>query len=477
VIKAMLKPKPRNKLISLIFLYSFAHSSIFSISRPPLLVSPIDLSEKGLDFSNQKDSEKKKSSKVPASWGGSSLAQETKKVDGFDLTVYSLSGGAWILHKKVKLSASTIEILGEEAYKGFLKGQTKVEDPENGITLTAGKGIYDKSAETVILEGRPTLYFKDKEKKVTKITAPYLKRYLSENKTVFEGGVIVENGEYTIYSETAVFLEKEDSLFMENYPFIFGKDTFLTGEKVTYSNATKNTVLENDTILLKLAYESPRKKASLKKDAKSEVDNSDKPESKESETPEKVKRISIFTGEKMIYQTGDDETRYVGMFGTAKMLRDDFEFSGSYIKAFGKENGNIEAKEEVVLLDKENHIRLSGNVLEHSKEKDYTHITDNALIEFLDKENAEVNSTMTSIEIERFGEKKEVVSRGDVNLVSNESTVHGEYATYFEESEKMYVEGNPSLKQENKTVYCGRIIIYPNSDKIILTDGLNVNKK
>ena len=190
-----------------------------------------------------------------------------------------------------------------------------------------------------------------------------------------------------------------------------------------------------------------------------------------------IKRISVFTGEKMIYQTGDDETRYVGMFGTAKMMRDDFEFSGSYIKAFGKENGNIEAKEEVVLLDKENHIRLSGNVLEHSKEKDYTHITDNALIEFLDKENAEVNSTMTSIEIERFGDKKEVGSRGDVNLVSNESTVHGEYATYFEESEKMYVEGNPSLKQENKTVYCGRIIIYPNSDKIILTDGLNVNKK
>ena len=473
----MLKPKPRSKLISLIFLYFCVLSSIFSISRPPLLVSPIDLSEKGFEFSNQKESEKKKSSKVPASGGGSSLAQETKKVDGLDLTVYSLSGGAWILHKKVKLSASTIEILGEEAYKGFLKGQTKVEDPENGITLTAGKGIYDKAAETVILEGRPTLYFKDKEKKITKITSPYLKRYLSDNKTVFEGGVIVENGEYTIYSETAVFLEKEDSLLMENYPFIFGKDTFLTGEKVTYSNATKNTVLENDTILLKLGYESPRKKASLKKDAKPDVDNNDKPESQESETPEKVKRISIFTGEKMIYQTGDDETRYVGMFGTAKMMRDDFEFSGSYIKAFGKENGNIEAKEEVVLLDKENHIRLSGNVLEHSKEKDYTHITDNALIEFLDKENAEVNSTMTSIEIERFGEKKEVVSRGDVNLVSNESTVHGEYATYFEESEKMYVEGNPSLKQENKTVYCGRIIIYPNSDKIILTDGLNVNKK
>jgi lipopolysaccharide export system protein LptA len=453
------------------------YTSLLGVSRPPLLISPINLNEKDFNFSDFKESEKKKTSKVPASWGGSSLSQETKKVDGFDMTVYSLSGGAWIYHKKVKLSSNTLEIIGEEAYKGFLKGQTKVEDPENGIMLTAGKGIYDKAAETVVLEGRPTLYFTDKEKKVTKITSPYLKRYLSENKTVFEGGAIVENGEYTIYSDSAVFLEKDESLLMENYPFIFGKDTFLTGEKVTYSNSSKNTVLENDTILLKLGYENQRKKKTLKKESKEVAVNNDKSEESEINTDEKVKKISLFTGEKMIYQTGDDETRYVGMFGNAKMIRDDFEFTGSYIKAFGKENGNIEAKEGVVLLDKENHVRLSGDLLEHSKEKNYSHITENAMIEFLDKENTEVNSTMTSIEIERFGERKEIVSRGEVNLVSNESTVNGEYATYFEESEKMFVDGNPSLKQENKTVYCGRIIIYPNSDKIILTDGLNVNKK
>jgi lipopolysaccharide export system protein LptA len=257
------------------------------------------------------------------------------------MTVYSLSGGAWIYHKKVKLSSNTLEIIGEEAYKGFLKGQTKVEDPENGIMLTAGKGIYDKAAETVVLEGRPTLYFTDKEKKVTKITSPYLKRYLSENKTVFEGGAIVENGEYTIYSDSAVFLEKDESLLMENYPFIFGKDTFLTGEKVTYSNSSKNTVLENDTILLKLGYENQRKKKTLKKESKEVAVNNDKSEESEINTDEKVKKISLFTGEKMIYQTGDDETRYVGMFGNAKMIRDDFEFTGSYIKAFGKEYRNI----------------------------------------------------------------------------------------------------------------------------------------
>lgn len=466
--------KSKQKGVATFFFFILICNSILGESRPPLLISPISLSEKDINFTDLKETEKKKSPKVPASWGGSSLSQETKKVDGFDMTVYSLAGGAWIYHKKVKLSSNTLEIIGEEAYKGYLKGQTKVEDPENGITLTAGKGIYDKAAETVVLEGRPTLYFTDKEKKVTKITSPYLKRYLSENKTVFEGGAIVENGEYTIYSDSAIFLEKDEALLMENYPFIFGKDTFLTGEKVTYSNSSKNTVLENDTILLKLGYESQRKKKTLKKDSNKAEANESKPEST---TSEKIKTISLFTGEKMIYQTGDDETRYVGMFGNAKMIRDDFEFNASYIKAFGKENGNIEAKEGVTLLDKENHVRLSGDLLEHSKEKNYSHMTENAMIEFLDKENTEVNSTMTSIEIERFGEKKEIVSRGEVNLVSNESTVNGEYATYFEESEKMFVDGNPSLKQDNKTVYCGRIIIYPNSDKIILTDGLNVNKK
>ena len=451
----------------------FITTSIWAV-RLPLLLSPLEMSEGSFSISDV-GSDKKKKSKVPTSWGGSSLSQETRQIDGIDLTVYSLAGGAWILHKTVKLSASTIEILGEDAYKGFLKGQTKVEDPENGITLVAGKGTYDKVAETIILEGRPTLIFKDKENKITKITAPYLKRYFSENKTVFEGGAIIENGEYTIYSDAAVFLEKEESLLMENYPFIFGKDIFLTGEKVTYSNSSKNTTLENDTILLRLSSESNKKKSSKGNESLENADNLDK--SQELNKEEKIKRVSIFTGDKLIYQSGDDDTRYVGLFGNAKMNREDFEFTASYLKAFGKNNGNLEAKQSVTVLDKENHVKLSGETLEHNKENDYTHITDNAMLEFLDKENANVNSTLTSVEIERFGNKKEIVSRGDVNIVSDESTIKGEYATYFEETEKIFVEGNPSLKKDNKTLYCGRIVIFPNLDKIILTDGLNVNKK
>ena len=172
-------------------------SSLLAVQLP-LLVSPLTISDtSNINYDFDKG-QKKNSKKIPTSWGANTLSQETKQVEGIDVTAYSLSGGAWILHKTVKLSASSIEILGEDAYKGYLKGQTKVEDPENGITLTAGKGTYDKAAETILLDGRPTLIFKDKEQKITKITAPYLKRYIAENKTVFEGGAIIENGEYTI---------------------------------------------------------------------------------------------------------------------------------------------------------------------------------------------------------------------------------------------------------------------------------------
>ena len=71
------------------------------------------------------------------------------------------------------------------------------------------------------------------------------------------------------------------------------------------------------------------------------------------------------------------------MFGNAKMKRPDTEFQATYIKAFGKNNEKVEARENVTMVDYENNVRLSGNLLEYDKESEYTHITEDAKIEFL----------------------------------------------------------------------------------------------
>ncbi|MDX1958034.1 MAG: hypothetical protein SFU98_05645 [Leptospiraceae bacterium] len=428
-------------------------------SRPPLLFP----SDEALNPAVEIEKAKTKPKKIPTSWGGSNLTQEVKKINGLDITTYTLGGGAWIQHRKVKLSSSQIEIIGEDAVSGHLKGFVKVEDPENKITFTAEKGEYDKFNEIVTLSGRPTLLYYNQNNKLTKITAPYIKRYLQENKTVLEGGLIMQDEDYTILAEAAIFYDKENSLVMEDSPFIFGKELFLSGEKVTYKNDEKLTILESDTIFAKLSYEAPKKKeADKEKEFLEEEDN--KPE----------RRLTFITGNEIKSFTGKSQDEsYVGVFGDAKIYRVDSEFKGSYLKASGKDYKNLESKEYVEFLDKENNIKITGKLFEHDDSKNYTHVSEEPKVIFLDKEGNET-SNMKTIELERFGELKEIVARGNIKIESEDSIIRGEYATYYEEQKKMIVEGNPNLEREGTIVRSGKIILYPEENRAILAEGLGI---
>ena len=163
------------------------------------------------------------------------------------------------------------------------------------------------------------------------------------------------------------------------------------------------------------------------------------------------------------------------MYGNAHLVRPDLIFDANYIKAFGENSKNIEAKDSIQFLDLENHVKLMGNTLEHNEENGYTHITDDTKVEFLNKDNSKVQATMTAMEIERFNEKKEIVARGDVKVKTENSTLYGEYATYYEEKENMVLEGNPRMTKDKNTVRSGKIILYPSKNRVLLTDGIKSN--
>jgi lipopolysaccharide export system protein LptA len=448
-----------------LFLYSgilFISLPIFSVSfRPPILESYSNNTVIDID---KIENPKKKKEIITSTWGGNALSQETKTVEGIENTVFSLTGGAWIQHKKVRLTANSIEIIGQEALKGFLNGSTKVEDLENKITLYAGKGYYDKFAETIILEGNPTLIFKDKENKITKITSPKLKRNLGNNTTVFEDGVIIENSEYTIYANKSTFFESEKKLQLEDKPIIFSKDIFITGEQAFHFLNTKTTEVDGSAIIIRQSLEDKAKSKTKKNNTDSE------------EPIPKVKIYSYFTGDKII-NIDEAKEKSTGVFGSAKLTRPDLEMTASYIKSIGSGNQFIEAKENVEILDKENNTKLYGDILEYNKEKNYTHLTENAKIEFLNKGTNDITSTLTAVEIERFGNLKEIVFRGNVEIAMDTATLNGEYATYFESEKKIHLDGNPSINRDGKKVFCGLIVIYPNQNKILMTDGINYGKK
>ena len=50
--------------------------------------------------------------------------------------------------------------------------------------------------------------------------------------------------------------------------------------------------------------------------------------------------------------------------------------------------------------------------------------------------------------------------------------------TYYEEEKKILVNGNPSIERDGSKISCGLIIIYPDTNRILLSDGLgNIKEK
>ena len=446
-----------SKKIKILIIFILNTYSGFAVVRPPLLIPPIQIIDTDKKIIINTESKVSGGNKIPTSWGGGALIQEEKEFQGFPVTAYSLSEGAWILHRKIKLSANLIEIIGSDAVSGTLKGNVRVEDSENKITLTAQKGLYDKLKETIILDGRPTLFYFNSENKLTKLTAPKILRYMSEDRISLVGGVILQDPDYTILCESATYFEKAAELRMDNNPLIFGNNIFLTGNEAVYDNNSKITKLEGSTIIVRRS--------------------SDEKTNQESEKKEDLK-VSYFAGNKLeVFSKLSNREERIELTGDSKVIQEDYQFSGNNLSAFGINYKNLKSNDDFIFFDKKSNIKIFGKLFEHIEEKGYTHITEDPKIEFMNK-SGEVSSTLTTVELERFDDRKEIVARGDVQILSESGIIRGQFATYYEEEKKILVNGNPSIERDGSKISCGLIIIYPDTNRILLSDGLgNIKEK
>ncbi|MDF3821488.1 LptA/OstA family protein [Leptospira sp. 96542] len=445
-------------MISILILFIFLSFSVFGSESPiPILFGSEDLLKKEIqNFIPEKKKDKKE--KIPIHWGGSSLTQEERVVDGIPMKVFVLGGGAYITHKAVKLGAREIEIIGEDALIGNLKGQVIVEDIQNGVTLTAAKGVYNKILGTVTLDNQPILTQK-KDNKIVKIRCQSIVRYLDDAKTVLSGTVTVVSEDFQVFGEDAVFFEKEDRIDLKGEPFLFSENRFLIGETLSYFVKEGSIQLDGNATIYQVSYESKKKKNNEEIDSKTE-------------TEPKERILSFFTGDTLTHLNKGKDT-ITTMNGNAFLYRLSSEFRANAIES-KKNNKEIEAKGLVNYLDRENGYKMVGGFLSYDKEKGYSYLTDEPKILFLDKKTLEEKGNLSSVYIERFDEKKEMVARGDVAVETQTATAKGEFATYFEKEDQLVLEGNPSLTKDTTTVSAGKIIMYPKTDKVILTDGLKV---
>lgn len=434
-----------------ISIFVFFISVLRANSSPiPLLYGSEDLLKKDSPiFLENKKKENK--DKIPVLWGGSSLTQEERTINGIPMKVFILGGGAYIMHKTIKLSAREIEIIGEDALIGNLKGQVIVEDFQNGVTLTAAKGIYNKMAGTVSLENNPVLVQK-KDGKIVKIHCQSIVRYLEEAKTNLAGKVVVTSDEFQVFGEDAVFSEKEDRIDLAGEPFLFSENRFLIGKTLSYFVKEGSIQLDGDATIYQVSYEN-------KKD-------------KEKDTTTKERVLTLFTGKTLTHQNKGKDT-ITSMNGDAFMYRKTSEFRANLLES-RRNNKDIKATGNVSYLDRENAYRMEGGLLSYDKEKGYSYLTETPRIVFLDKKELTERGQLTAVFLERFDERFETVARGDVQVETQTATATGEYATYYEKRDELVLEGNPTLVKDNTKVSAGKIILFPKSDRAYLTDGLKV---
>lgn len=434
-----------------ISIFVFFISVLSANSSPiPLLYGSEDLLKKDSPiFLENKKKENK--DKIPVLWGGSSLTQEERTINGIPMKVFILGGGAYIMHKTIKLSAREIEIIGEDALIGNLKGQVIVEDFQNGVTLTAAKGIYNKMAGTVSLENNPVLVQK-KDGKIVKIHCQSIVRYLEEAKTNLAGKVVVTSDEFQVFGEDALFSEKEDRIDLAGEPFLFSENRFLIGKTLSYFVKEGSIQLDGDATIYQVSYEN-------KKD-------------KEKDTTTKERVLTLFTGKTLTHQNKGKDT-ITSMNGDAFMYRKTSEFRANLLES-RRNNKDIKATGNVSYLDRENAYRMEGGLLSYDKEKGYSYLTESPRIVFLDKKELNERGQLTAVFLERFDERSETVARGDVQVETQTATATGEYATYYEKRDELVLEGNPTLVKDNTKVSAGKIILFPKSDRAYLTDGLKV---
>lgn len=435
-------------LFNLLFLFS---APAGSHSRPPLLFSAETLDPKSFQGIGEADPKRKES--FPTFWGANALTQEDREVQGLKVTIFSLEGGAWIQHKKVKLGANRIEVFGKEAYKAFLKNGVNIEDQENGTVMRAGVGEYDKYSEMVYIKERPRLSFRDKTGKTTVISAKQIDRELSTKVTKLHGGVIVNHPEVTIFCAEAVFKESEHLITTDPNPILISKNRYLSGKKLSFYTNESRIILEEDTVLFQSSEET-------KKD----------PEGNE----KKQTVLTILKGDKIESRPNEENDRTILISGNATVLRKDMKITSDNIESVGKDSHIIKARKNIKVHDRENNLLLSGNVFDYFRNENYMHLTDEGKMEFLDKNSDQVTSTITAQEFERFLDQKETVIRGNIWIKSKSTEAQGEYATYFENDESVLLEGNPRINRSGKILRAGKIVFYPREGRSILTEGVHL---
>jgi lipopolysaccharide transport protein LptA len=182
---------------------------------------------------------------------------------------------------------------------------------------------------------------------------------------------------------------------------------------------------------------------------------------------EESKNIPIvITSKRAIW---NKEQKITILEGEVKVVRGEDNIYASKIKIWGDldQVKKIVGYRDIVILNKKDKSKITGDYFEYHREEDYLFIRGNPKL-ILKEENLEI----TSKEMERYFKKGLSIAKKKVYIRKEDTFAEGELLEFFQDKNIAILTGNPKLIQNKNTFSGEKIIFYTKEDKIEITGNV-----
>ena len=409
------------------------------------------------DRQNSTDKEEEQGNQ-PIRFSGRKLLREIKFIGELERedVFLQLKGNALVKKQTAYFSGPLLQILGRNTDVIVSPGAMKIRERKDNVTLNAGFGRYTKIDERAIAGGKPVIrYFQEGHEKFLQIKSFEMERLFKESISTSWGNVRFKDNDYKGTADKAVYLEKEELLYLYGNPVIYNRDNvFLADEIIVDRKKDIVTLLGQVEIDLYVTGQDKNgsrayftgDKAVFEQES---VESSEQKIHLESRTENKAQMFQeSFSAEaKEFLILGDDQEIVIGLYEViAESIEDRTQIFCELLR-FNQQNGEYLSESAPT---------VAGDMVRPN------------LLFFDEKRKPE--SLVISDEIIRITEDDLTQARGDVETVIFEedekepkmgARLKSSFADYNDELRTVTLLGDPSVERGQGVFYSDKILIYP----------------
>jgi len=265
-------------------------------------------------------------------------------------TIIRLKGHAKLSAKNVRISSPQIEVYGDDGKMAYARGPVEIVDTRNATRITADEALFIRAENRAVMRGNAKLHAvisgKKKKKEKLHLTCAEIERNFDTSVSVARGKVVATSANGVLYADSAEFIELQDTLRSAQQPRIFsGEDLFLADNIQWHMG--KNTAEFQGHVR---AYFSRSEEGQKKKNVDSAV---------------RASEGTLVQGEALPHG------QRLSLRKKVSIERKSYSAYSEEAEIFGSGAELVKAREQVVLINREENSKSFGDLFEWLRETGY----------------------------------------------------------------------------------------------------------